>query len=106
MDERVRGPLAERGLLPPGIEVLEGSALLWCAAKDLEQIAADHALLRSSRPNVKLRLLPAQVGLDPQSTVPALITAADLCDEPDSRSVRAGELLLAQVLSRYRESAR
>lgn len=80
------------------LEVVGGSRLLWCASGDLDDLVRGHGLLRSSRPNVALRRLPAGVDLEAGARVPPLITAADLCDEGDPRSIRAGERMIARAI--------
>ncbi len=65
---------------------------------DLESLSRTYGLLHSSSPNVALRCLPAGVDLGTGARVPPLITAVDLCDEGDPRSVRAGERMLARAI--------
>ncbi len=86
------------------LQVVGGSYLLWCASDDLSGLVPRHGLLRSSSPNVALRCLPADVNLEKGVRVPPLIAAADLCDEGNARSVRAGERLLAQAIDSYQAS--
>jgi hypothetical protein len=57
-------------------------------------------LLQTARPSVVLRLLPHHVTLEPSAPVPPLIAGADLCDEGDPRSLRAGEFLLSRATTR------
>lgn len=93
------------GVVSADLEVVGGSHLLWSMSSDLDGLVRAHGLLQSSSPNVALRCLPEGVGLHPGARVPLLIAAADLCDEGDARSVRAGERLLAQAIESYEVSA-
>lgn len=84
--------------------VVGGSHLLWSTSADVDGLVRTHGLLHSSSPNVVLRCLPAGVSLQAGAHVPLLIAAADLCDEGDARSVRAGERLLAHAIESYEAS--
>ena len=96
-DDRVHEAVLDE-FVAADLEVVGGSRLLWCASGDLDDLVRGHGLLRSSRPNVALRCLPAGVDLRAGAGVPPLIAAADLCDEGDARSVRAGERMLARAI--------
>jgi excisionase family DNA binding protein len=89
---------ASNGVGVADLEVMGGSHLLWCTSGDLESLSRTYGLLHSSSPNVALRCLPAGVVLGTGARVPPLITAVDLCDEGDPRSVRAGERMLARAI--------
>lgn len=99
-DDRAHESGFARGVTPD-LEVVGGSHLLWCACGDLDDLVRAHGLLMSSSPNVALRCLPKSVDLEAGVRVPPLIAAADLCDEGDARSVRAGERLLAQAIESF-----
>lgn len=92
-DPRVHAP-SNDDALPSGLRVVRGASLLWCAESDLLDLKHDRALLQTARPTVVLRILPPDVTLEPSAPAPPLIAGADLCDEGDPRSVRAGEFLL------------
>ncbi|WP_353681411.1 helix-turn-helix domain-containing protein [Aeromicrobium sp. REDSEA-S38_B2] len=90
------------GRIPSHLNVVGGTSLLWCASDVLDDLVLTYGPLRSSSPNLAVRCLPAGVHLQAGAPVPPLIAAADLCDEGDARSVRAGERLLTHAIESFK----
>lgn len=74
-------------------------ANIWVARDDLDSLRVEYGILKSSLPNLRVRVLPSEVALCEEALreVPRLVSAADLWDEGDARSRGVAADIIDQV---------
>lgn len=82
--------------VPSDLKVEDGDLLAWASHAKIANLLQDPVVLASSRPNTVVRLWPHEIGEVVE--IPRVIAAADLLDEPDSRSRRVGRWILSRAL--------
>ena len=102
-DERVKASdLHHESVIALGLTEGVSTVTAWVRVDQLDAVSADHHLLASVDPNVRLRAAPEYLASfwSDIAEVPRLVAAADLWDERDPRSQDAARAMFEAATGR------